>query len=530
MSYNFGPIVQNYTPRILTQICRHPNSKAYGSCDRNWWHYKMRDFSSIILQQGGYYLAEAAELPEYSTQREGLRTLAKASLDFWHRRALRYGAFEEYYPWERGYPAVAFSTLAAVKILRSLDLPIKGYEKGLKKAVQQLLKRREYEASNQYFAGLAALYILHSLQPDWIDPKLLDSRLQELLSRQSPEGWFNEYGGPDLAYLSVTIDCLWDIYDVHPAAEILLTIQKAIGFIASLLYREASIGMHNSRNTDYILPYGIIRAMYLPDQSLAKNAERIAERLFSNLDDPQHFLRAIDDRYISHYIGASVLRAHALLQSKPLPMIEQPGSSLSDLFLAESGYLILRTEKTECLISTRKGGNVSLYNRDGLAFFSDYGWEISAGKTTLVSNWWGSSELLQRTGNSIQVKGNFLRTTEHSSSPWQHIVLRFSSLLFGPAIIGALKGRMIFQKSSACHSFIRQITLNKTGLEIQDTLQGIKDPASLRKAPLASRRHVASADSFNPEDLQLSKNCQISQEISQQGQDIIVRQSIHFEA
>ena len=45
------------TPRILSQIDRDPNSPTYGCCDRNFWHYKIRDFPSAILQQSGYGLA-----------------------------------------------------------------------------------------------------------------------------------------------------------------------------------------------------------------------------------------------------------------------------------------------------------------------------------------------------------------------------------------------------------------------------------------------------------------------------------------
>ena len=48
-------------PRILTQACRDPGSPAYGCFDRNWWHYKIRDFPSIMLQQGGYAAWLAAE-------------------------------------------------------------------------------------------------------------------------------------------------------------------------------------------------------------------------------------------------------------------------------------------------------------------------------------------------------------------------------------------------------------------------------------------------------------------------------------
>ena len=39
-------------PRILSQLDRDPDSPTFGCFDRNYWHYKMRDFSSIVLQQG----------------------------------------------------------------------------------------------------------------------------------------------------------------------------------------------------------------------------------------------------------------------------------------------------------------------------------------------------------------------------------------------------------------------------------------------------------------------------------------------
>lgn len=44
---------ERLVPRILTQVCRDPNSVCYGAFDRDWWHYRIRDFPSIILQQGG---------------------------------------------------------------------------------------------------------------------------------------------------------------------------------------------------------------------------------------------------------------------------------------------------------------------------------------------------------------------------------------------------------------------------------------------------------------------------------------------
>ena len=63
-------------PRILTQVCRNKYSKNFGSFDRNWWHYKIRDFSSIILQQGAYTLSESIDFfNENETRREFMELL-----------------------------------------------------------------------------------------------------------------------------------------------------------------------------------------------------------------------------------------------------------------------------------------------------------------------------------------------------------------------------------------------------------------------------------------------------------------------
>ena len=103
-------------PRILTQICRDPGSPFWGCCDRNWWHYKICDFPSSILQQAGYTISLAADVKLGNGHTDELKALAAGTCRFWNERALCHGAFEEYYPYEQGYPPVAFSTLAVAKL------------------------------------------------------------------------------------------------------------------------------------------------------------------------------------------------------------------------------------------------------------------------------------------------------------------------------------------------------------------------------------------------------------------------------
>ena len=47
----YSGFIKENISRVLTQVDRDCDSKTYGCCDRNYWHLKIRDFPSAILQQ-----------------------------------------------------------------------------------------------------------------------------------------------------------------------------------------------------------------------------------------------------------------------------------------------------------------------------------------------------------------------------------------------------------------------------------------------------------------------------------------------
>src|SRR3990172_8283104 len=300
---DFELLLNKILPRILTQTSRDPNSEFFGCFDRNWWHYKIRDFPSLILQQGGYFCYAASELNLFLTYQTQLKELAKASIIFWNDRAKKYGAFEEYYPWEKGYPPLAFSTLAIVKMVLSGIVNKNIIEAGLFAAIKQLVNRFEAEAGNQQIAGLAALEGLNILYPDKISELKLKSIREKTMALQNDEGWFYEYDGPDLGYLSVSLDCLWDLYDFTKHSIYLESARKALKFIYEcIFYLHNNIGMHNSRNTDYIVPYGIFRFLKSGTDKDKSYAVLIIKTIYEDLQKSNHFVWAIDDRYWCHYI------------------------------------------------------------------------------------------------------------------------------------------------------------------------------------------------------------------------------------
>ena len=106
--------------RLLSQLDRDCNSPTFGSFDRNFWNYKIRDFSSSILQQGVMYLDVLFSFECESNifnKNKIIKTWIKAGIDFWCKSQLKNGSFNEYYPNESGFPPTAFSLYAISYIL-----------------------------------------------------------------------------------------------------------------------------------------------------------------------------------------------------------------------------------------------------------------------------------------------------------------------------------------------------------------------------------------------------------------------------
>ena len=495
-------------PRILSQICRDEGSPFFGCADRNWWHYKMRDFPSIILQQSGATLHAARGLKSFSDCPNELKKLTTASCKFWNERAIRFRSFEEYYPWEEGYPPLAFSTLSTVRMVAEDVIAIDHVIPGLKVASRQLLNRFESQAANQQVAGLAALSWIHKTSPSLVSLAEINTLIEKTLQLQDEEGWFNEYGGPDLGYLSVTIDCLWDSFDAIGDIRLIESAKKALSFLDEMTCNTYgdSIGMHNARNTDYIVPYGITRFLDASiDADSQKKSLRLLKNIFSKSDCNKHFFSSVDDRYWCHYIGLSVVRAVQVLSTINLKTFIKLESDKCGVYsnFPSSGYVWndLSQSQFKVLTSMKKGGNFTAFSN--LSNFSDYGWIAQSKAKSYVSHWWSDDwELKSKEGCCI-ITGYLFSHSEIQSNPLNHFLLRASSFIMGRRVIGLLKQKFIFKKKKNIISFNRRIDINQNSIVVVDRFDNHPVDCIFTRAPRSSKRHVASADSFHFEDLSL---------------------------
>jgi hypothetical protein len=487
-------VARRWMPRILTQICRDPTSPLFGCADRNWWHYKIRDFSSIILQQAGYALHVAGTLPEWSRGRAALDALAAGSARFWNVRAQKHYAFEEYYPWEQGYPPLAFATLAMAKLAHAGIVAAEDIRPGLRVAQRQLRTRLEDKAANQQVAGLAALAWADKVLPGSADPAAFARQKERTLALQHAEGWYWEYDGPDLGYLAVTIDCLWDLYDATGDEDYRASIRRALAFMAEFpRAAPGGVGLHNSRNTDYLVPYGIVRSALQGDAEERHHAAALAAWAFEEADSPDHYFAAVDDRYICHYIGHSILRAAALLDGAA-PLVATPEPQPARLLPGSGHYL-----DEKLIVSCRKGGIVTAGHA------SDFGWIVERGRTQYVTHWWSDLWTFREDGDGILIEGQFFPHKERLSTPFKHMVLRVLSFVLGRRLTALLKRVLIFKRGGKAElAFSRRIARTGDTVEIADRITGLEPTDTLLRAPRASKRHVASADSYHPQDFALA--------------------------
>lgn len=501
----FRIYAQAQARRVLTQMDRDPHSPSYGCFDRAYWHYKTSDFASGVLQQGAELLdalrAGVIEI-EGVPKRDAWEGWAVAAVNALSRQAGRFGVLDEYYPYEDSYPAAAFGLWTAVRLLRrwQADCPhlLRRVEwSRFRRALLRLARRSETEAANQYAAGLAALALAAGVEAFKEAGRFVEAHATRLLALQHSEGWFPEYGGPDTGYLTVTIDALTDYLDATQDCRAEVAIERAVRFLAQLVGPDGEFPWTlNSRNTDYVLPYGLVRA-----GQKNPTASWLVTTLFDGIDRPSHWIWSADDRYHCHYLFASVLRSLPYLSQMAKPEPPQPAKRV---WLPGCGYFILRSPngRQALYVATQKGGSLRLHTQGATARF-DHGWRLRRRSGYWVTDWcspqWHAGFCGDRSENRLRVIGRMQSSRFRRNTPFRQLLLRLAAWLLGPRVAPFLK-RLLIQRGRARGPwFERQIQWGPTGFEVGDSFYRTKSP--LMPAPRQNLRHVASAGWFHPEEL-----------------------------
>lgn len=488
---------KNNFKRNLSWLDRDVDSPTHGSFDRNYWHYKITDFNSDILQQGIYTLiALYKENIPNSYNKLKLKKLILSVTKYTIKSYQKNSSFNEYYPNEDGYPPLAFisNVLGDTFIEFPEFLELKNIKKTYKEINLYLSKLTEFNASNQYAVGIAGLYKFLKFFPELKNNVNINFHLNNILKLQdNEEGWFNEYDGFDLGYLSVTLEALSDIYEISENHKIKKSIDLIIDFVYKIIDKNGQLPFTiNSRNTEYFLPYGLVKNL-----NINNKCGPILNSLYNSMDTNNHFIKGNDDRYHSHYIFSSIL--------KSLPYLKNINSFANLNFIENIKFnnagIVKKYVKdfdVTVYVGLKKGGIIRIHDHKNKKIFLQNGFRVFRGKTLLTNNFQSNDWKFNIDNEELACEGYFVKTNFIISSPIKHFLLRLASFTLGKRIIKFLKRLMIFNKSSRKHVFKRKIRF-VDGLIIEDTFSGLKGH-ELKINPKQNLRHVASADIFSEED------------------------------
>jgi len=458
-------LVEN-TSKLLTQLDRDPLSPTFGCFDRNFWHYKIRDFSSIVLQQN---CLSIALLYKYNFpnniyyKKSFLLKYVKGSIEFWSNQQSNNGGFDEYWPKENGYPPLVFSLNSIIKTILLLKIDTnKHIKKSLEKAALLLISQKENKASNQEIAGVSTIYKYYILTKNKLYLQKFKNRLKNILDKQTKEGWFPEYGGADIGYSSVSLHYLTEIYQDTKSHQVKESIIKLIDFLSNFIHPDGTMGgEYGSRNTEYFLLGGLAAASIY---------SKTSQLMIQNIN---WSLQKFDDRYLFHYIFHSYIQGYIHLYENKTKFNVKRLKSENKPFkhYKQSGLFIYQKNKTRIYINTKKGGvykifiNNKLYSKNG-------GIRVKTNKVNqfLVSNHLQNTKCIFNK-NNLTIQGFLYKKTFVKSSPLKHIALRLVALLpFKREIITTLKKIIIFQDKPSKYLYKRIFMFNKNEIVVKDRI------------------------------------------------------------
>ncbi|MGF1478752.1 MAG: hypothetical protein ACFB4I_04605 [Cyanophyceae cyanobacterium] len=445
-------------PKLLTLVDRNRHSPTYGCFDRNFWQYKIIDFPSGMAQEFVLPLALAysTDIPNNPFYRQQtIRDWVEAGILYAERSAHSDGSCDDYFPFERAGGAAAFSLLACIDSYTHLGLDNP-------QALRFFERRADWLAHHQESGRLTnhqALIVLclerlsRLLKTNKWDRSKYE-RLQQVLSWQNPEGWFQEYEGCDPGYHTLTISCLARIYELMPSPELREAIARAVNLAAQFVHPDGSYGgEYTSRNTYNFFPHGFeLVGRWMPE------ALSINDQFLSGLANGLAPCYA-DDHIIGHHTWNYLLAWRDFVPKRPSPQPRPTGR----VWLQEGGILIDRRQDTELYLALNKGGVFKLFQQ-GQLVVSDTQFSLLVQQGNTVKNAVGHlvcQYSVQVEPETILIQGQLGWAKQKQMTTFNLIVLRFVMFTVGrffPNLIRKLLQKVLITgKKSAPFSFVRRL-------------------------------------------------------------------------
>lgn len=459
----------SHIPKLLMLQDRSPTSPTFGCFDRGYWHMRTSDFPCGITQTFLLPLALAYSLPipgsPYYQQPE-LRRWAIAGVRFAARSAHADGSCDDYYPFERASGAAGFSLFACLEAAELFDLwddaEIVPF---LKKRARWLAGHEESGRLSNHEALIIACLarLAEKFGGEWHG--LMEARAVRLMGWQSAEGWFDEYGGMDPGYLTLTIAMLTDADRRFPALGLKEPVGAAIRFLSHCIAPDGSLGGEwTSRATVNFFPHGLEMAGAW--EPLALQIADVGYRRFAAQTQPCH----ADDRIGGHHVWSQLLAWREWHEARPAPLAF--GDCLHDF--AEAKVRVQQRGKLRLICGWSRGGAFRLFDGEKL-LRADTGPSLRLTDGRVVIANLDGAEVVERSADRLVIEAPLAYAKSALLTPFKSIVLRSIMLTAGrffPDLVRrALQKLLVTGRKDAPFRFRRALTWEDGALVIEDHLR-----------------------------------------------------------
>ena len=414
-------------PKLLTLLDRTSLSQTYGCFDRSYWHYRITDFPCGMSQEFVLPLALAWSIDRPDNpyfHSPTIRTWVEAGIRYAARSSHADGSCDDYYPFERATGAAAFSLYAFLEamIIVGLEGDAEIDRFLIRRGFWLGMHRERGELSNHEALIVACLDRLGERYGRDRFEGLLRQRLVRLLSWQSAEGWFSEYGGADVGYLSLTIGLLADLDQRRPDLDLRGPLGAAIRFFALFVHPDGTVGgEYSSRATLNFFPHGFeIAGAWMPE-ALAVNDQALVPLAQDRM--PCYS----DDRIVGHHLWSWLLAYLAFRAERPEPQVPAEGRH----WFSEAQLLVDRRDGMVLIAALGRGGVFKLFRNASLVV-SDTGPSLQLDQKGRVAvTHLDGGATIRVDDDEIAVDGRFAWAKTARLTPVKNVALRLMMLSFG---------------------------------------------------------------------------------------------------
>jgi len=467
--------VNSKTAKLLTLLDRNLDSKTFGCFDRNFWHYKIKDFPSGMSQEFTLALAlvwglDYPENPYYKN--DILKGYIVGAIRFTARSSRKDGSTDDYFPYERALGAAVFSLYAVTESYLLLGLEEPELVDFFKRRAHWIIRNEESgRLSNHHAIAALALHNVFLITHEGTFRQEAEKKIAGVLSWQDEEGWYQEYEGCDVGYLSVSIDFLSQYYQKTKDSSVLRSLLEAVDFFSQVQHPDGSAGgEYASRSTYLFHPNGF--------EILASEHEKAAQVANSYLAAKEKGLLADpDDDYIVGHTLISNLNAYRNSKDRGFSLLNEKKDRPFTHYFSNSTFYIVQAKDLWGIFSLSKGGAGKVFKK-GKLIHNDSGVlaRLRDGRLAVSSRVDTASQI--ETGPSGFTVGKPLMTLRQQyATPWIFLVFRKFLFFFGPFAWSSRFLRSYFQKKMITGKeplkclYRREVTVREDAIELNTTVE-----------------------------------------------------------